>query len=248
MNIAVFGMGVMGQYVREAVENTDALNFVAGIEPHKEVNEDKIYQSLDAVQDKIDAIIDFSHFSNIDTVLAYALKNKVALVVATTGFNQEVEDRIKKAGETIPVLLASNTSLGVNVMVEALKKLVPMLAEDYDIEIIEKHHNRKIDAPSGTAKTLLETINDSLEEKRELVYGREGIKKREKEEIGVHVVRGGTIVGEHSVIFAGTDEVIEIKHEAFSRKLFANGAVKAVKFLLNNNKIGFYTMKDILGL
>lgn len=247
MNIAVFGMGVMGQYVKEAVESTEGLNMVGAVEPFAKVEADGVYNSLYDIKDKIDVIIDFSHFSNIERVLEFALDKKTALVVATTGFSPEVEEKIKKAGESIPLLLASNTSLGVNVLVETLKKMVPMLAEDYDIEVIEKHHNRKIDAPSGTAKTILETINEALPEERDLVYGREGIKKREKKEIGVHVVRGGTIVGEHSIIFAGTDEVIEIKHEAFSRKLFAKGAVKAAKFLGTQEK-GFYTMKNVLGL
>jgi 4-hydroxy-tetrahydrodipicolinate reductase len=247
MNIAVFGMGVMGQYVKEAVESTEGLNMVGAVEPVAKVEAEGVYNSLYDIKEKIDVIIDFSHFSNIERVLEFALDKKTALVVATTGFSLEVEEKIKKAGESIPLLLASNTSLGVNVLVETLKKMVPMLAEDYDIEVIEKHHNRKIDAPSGTAKTILETINEALPEERDLVYGREGIKKREKKEIGVHVVRGGTIVGEHSIIFAGTDEVIEIKHEAFSRKLFAQGAVKAAKFL-GTQRAGFYTMNNVLGL
>lgn len=247
MNIAVFGMGVMGHYVKEAVKNTEGMTVVGSVEPRLETSREGVFGSLSEIQGKIDVIIDFSHFSNAETVLDFAVENKIALVVATTGFSEETEKKIKKAGELIPILLASNTSLGVNVLVETLKRLVPMLAEDYDIEVIEKHHNRKIDAPSGTAKTILETINESLPEERDLVYGREGIKKREKKEIGVHVVRGGTIVGEHSVIFAGADEVIEIKHEAFSRKLFANGAVKAAKFLASQ-PVGFYTMKNVLGL
>jgi 4-hydroxy-tetrahydrodipicolinate reductase len=246
MNIAVFGQGVMGRHVVESVDKA-GLNMVGAIEPFADIKGDKIYKSLDEITEKIDVIIDFSHYSNIETVLEYALREKVAVVVATTGFTEEVEAKIKDAGKEIPLLLASNTSLGVNVLVETLKRVVPMLAEDYDIEVIEKHHNRKIDSPSGTAKTILDTINDSLPEKRELVHGREGMKKREVNEIGVHAVRGGSIVGEHTVIFAGTDEVIEIKHEAFSRKLFANGAVKAAKFLANK-EAGLYTMNNVLGL
>ncbi len=246
MNIAVFGFGVMGRHVIDSVSKA-GLNMVGAVEPFGDFEGENIYKSLDEINEKIDVIIDFSHFSNVETVLEYALREKVAVLIATTGFSEEVEDKIKEAGKEIPVLLASNTSLGVNVFVETLKKVVPMLAEDYDIEIIEKHHNRKIDSPSGTAKTLLETINDSLPEKRDLVHGREGMKKREQNEIGVHAVRGGSIVGEHTVIFAGQDEVIEIKHEAFSRKLFANGAVKAAKYLYGK-EAGLYTMQNVLGL
>ncbi len=184
MNIAVFGFGVMGKHVIESVSKA-GLNMVGAVEPFGNSQGEKVYKSLDDINEKIDVIIDFSHFSNIETVLEYALRKKVAVLVATTGFSEEVENKIKEAGKEIPILLASNTSLGVNVFVETLKKVVPMLAEDYDIELIEKHHNRKIDSPSGTAKTLLETINDNLPEERELVHGREGMKKREKKEIGV---------------------------------------------------------------
>lgn len=247
MNIAVIGNGVMGGHLKSGIDSSEDLNLVGIIETFNEPAGDKVFGKLEDITEKIDVIIDFSHISNVDMVLEFAKKTKTAVVMATTGFSDEKEKEIEEAGKEIPILFASNTSLGVNVFVETLKRVAPMLADEFDIELIEKHHNRKLDSPSGTAKTLLHTINESLEEKRTLVHGREGMEKRKKDEIGVHAVRGGSIVGEHSVIFAGQDEIFEIKHEAFSRRLFATGALKAARFL-GGKPVGFYTMGDVLGL
>ena len=153
---------------------------------------------------------------------------------------EKMEETVKE----IPVLLSSNMSLGVNLLNDILERIVPVLYENYDIEVIEKHHNQKVDSPSGTAKTLVETIERSCTEEMREQYGREGNSKRERNEIGIHSLRGGTIVGEHSVLFCGEDEIIEIKHTAMSKKIFAMGALKAARFLVGK-EAGLYTMKDI---
>ncbi|MCI6152803.1 MAG: 4-hydroxy-tetrahydrodipicolinate reductase [Fusobacterium perfoetens] len=194
--------------------------------------------------EKGDVIIDFSHFSRLESLLNYSEKNRIPLVIATTGYSDEVLEKIKETSKKIPILISSNMSLGVNLMQDILERIVPILYGNYDIELIEKHHNKKVDSPSGTAKTMLEVIEKGCSEKMERVYGREGIKKREENEIGVHVVRGGTIVGEHSVLFCGNDEIIEIKHTALSKKIFGMGAIKAAKFLVGKEP-GLYSMKDI---
>ena len=193
-----------------------------------------------------DVIIDFSHYSRLDSLLDYSKNKKIPLVVATTGYSDETLKKIKKTAEVIPVLLSSNMSLGVNLLNDILERIVPVLYENYDIEVVEKHHNKKVDSPSGTAKTLVETIEKSCPENMREQYGREGNSKREKYEIGIHSLRGGTIVGEHSVLFCGEDEIIEIKHTAMSKKIFVVGALKAAEFLIGK-EAGLYTMKDIFG-
>ena len=204
------------------------------------------YKRLSEINAKIDGIIDFSHFSLAEEILKYAIEIKSPLVIATTGHTDEQKLKIEEASKKIAILKATNTSLGVNIMNEIVSYATKLLA-DFDIELIEKHHNRKIDAPSGTAVTLLEVINESLSEKKNFVYGREGNEKREKNEIGIHAIRAGNIVGEHTVIFSSGDEIIEIKHEALSRKIFADGAVKAI-LSLKSKPSGLYLMKDILNI
>ena len=191
-----------------------------------------------------DVIIDFSHFSRLDSLLEFAENKKIPLVIATTGYSDETLEKIKKTAQKIPVLLSSNMSLGVNLMQDILEKIVPVLYGNYDIEVVEAHHNKKIDSPSGTAKTLVEVIEKGCGEAMKKQYGREGIHPREKNEIGIHSLRGGTIVGEHSVLFCGNDEIIEIKHTAMSKKIFAKGALEAAKFLIGK-EAGLYSMKDL---
>lgn len=191
-----------------------------------------------------DVIIDFSHFSRLDSLLEFAENKKIPLVIATTGYSDETLEKIKKTAQKIPVLLSSNMSLGVNLMQDILEKIVPVLYGNYDIEVVEAHHNKKIDSPSGTAKTLVEVIEKGCGEAMKKQHGREGIHPREKTEIGIHSLRGGTIVGEHSVLFCGNDEIIEIKHTAMSKKIFAKGALEAAKFLIGK-EAGLYSMKDL---
>ena len=231
----------MASFVKESIESSNH-KCVGMYDPLGNGN----YKDLKEIDNKIDGIIDFSHFSLTEEILNYAIEINSPLVIATTGHTDEQKLKIEEASKRIAILKATNTSLGVNIMNQIVSYATKLLA-DFDIELIEKHHNRKIDAPSGTAVTLLEVINESLSEKKKFVYGREGNKKREKNEIGVHAIRGGNIVGEHTVIFSSGDEIIEIKHEALSRKIFADGAVKAILSLINKPS-GLYLMKDILNI
>ena len=231
----------MASFVKESIESSNH-KCVGMYDPLGNGN----YKDLKEIVTKIDGIIDFSHFSLTEEILKYAIEINSPLVIATTGHTDEQKLKIEEASKKIAILKATNTSLGVNIMNEIVSYATKLLA-DFDIELIEKHHNRKIDAPSGTAATLLEVIKESLSEKKNFVYGREGNKKREKNEIGVHAIRAGNIVGEHTVIFSSGDEIIEIKHEALSRKIFADGAVKAI-LSLTNKPSGLYLMKDILNI
>ena len=194
--------------------------------------------------EKGDVIVDFSHYSRLDTLLDYAVTNELPLVIATTGYSDEILKKIEDSSKKIPILLSSNMSLGINLLQDILEKITPILYPNYDIELIEKHHNKKIDSPSGTAKTLLEVMKKSIDDVIEEKYGRVGMEKREKNEIGVHSLRGGTIVGEHSVLFCGNDEIIELKHTALSKKIFAEGALQGAKFIIWKEP-GLYSMKDI---
>lgn len=230
MKIAMHGTGTMGKIIRDVGDNK-IVAFVDNIE------------DID-INEKIDVVIDFSHFSKLNDLLDRCAERNYPLVIATTGYSGETLEKIVETSKKIPILLSSNTSLGINAINSIFEKLVPRLEENFDIEIIEKHHNKKIDSPSGTAITLLETIQNSLHEKYDVVYGREGMTKREKKEIGVHAVRGGTIVGEHTIIFAGEDEIIEISHKALSKKIFAVGALKCADFIIGKRP-RLYTMKDI---
>ena len=231
----------MASFVKESIESSNH-KCVGMYDPLGNGN----YKDLKEIVNKIDGIIDFSHFSLTEEILKYAIEINSPLVIATTGHTDEQKLKIEEASKKIAILKATNTSLGVNIMNQIVSYATKLLA-DFDIELIEKHHNRKIDAPSGTAVTLLEVINESFSEKKNFVYGREGNKKREKNEIGVHAIRAGNIVGEHTVIFSSGDEIIEIKHEALSRKMFADGAVKAI-LSLTNKPSGLYLMKDILNI
>lgn len=241
MKIIVYGAGVMAQYVKESIKNSNN-EFMGFVDPFG--NGD--FENLEGKELEYDAIIDFSHFSLIDDVLNAALIKKVPLVIATTGHTQDQLEKIEKASSEIPIIKATNTSLGVTIVNEVVAFATSLL-KDFDIEIIEKHHNRKIDAPSGTAMTLLEKVEENLEGDYNIVYGRKDYSKRAEKEIGVHAIRGGNIVGEHTVVYAKNDEIIEIKHEALSRKMFSDGAVKAVMYL-NGKSAGKYTMKDVLGI
>ena len=168
-------------------------------------------------------------------------------MIATTGFTEKEIEKIESAAKEAPIIFSYNTSLGVNLLGELVKKMAGALGEGFDIEIMEKHHNKKLDSPSGTAKFLLDRVVEGHPEKLSPVYGREGMARRETNEVGVHAVRGGSIVGEHSVIFAGEDEIVEIKHEALSKNIFVRGALKGIGFLKGKEN-NLYTMKDVLSL
>lgn len=195
-----------------------------------------------------DAIVDFSHYSALGAVLDLALKRKSPVLLCTTGYSEAQSAEIDAAAAKIPVFQSANMSVGVSVLSELIKKAASVLSEGYDVEIVEAHHNQKIDAPSGTALMLADAVNEGAGGGREYVYERHSVRaKRGKGEIGIHSIRGGTIVGEHSVIFAGPDEVLEIKHSAASREIFAEGAVRAVRFLTSGGRAaGRYSMKDLV--
>ena len=245
MKILINGStGAMGKTLIEMIDGSDELELAAGVS--KDITGDESYpafSNFEQINVDYDVIIDFSHYTVTDTLIAYAIKMNKPVVLATTGLSAEQEANVVIASKSVPIFRAKNFSLGVNLIAHLIKSAQEVL-KDYDIEIIEKHHNRKTDAPSGTAFFLADALNENHDYTYK--YGREGNQaKREKNEIGIHAVRGGTIVGEHSVIFAGTDEIIEVNHAAHSKKVFANGAIKAAVFI-NNQKNGLYNMNDIM--
>ena len=204
------------------------------------------YGSFDDVKEKADVIIDFSRPDALGTILAYAEKTHIATVLCTTGFSASDKALIKEKSNTCTLFLSANMSLGVNIQIDLIRQVADFLGHDYDIEIIEKHHNRKVDAPSGTALALADALNDAFREDMNYVCGRHTTEdKRDKLDIGIHSVRGGTVVGDHSVSFYGNDEVITVSHQALSRQIFAVGAVRAAKFV-QGLPSGLYEMQDII--
>ncbi len=238
--------GKMGRVIDSIISQDAACEIVAGVDPYGEkYSTFPVFPDFSELPDA-DVIIDFSHPAALDNLITYAAKTKTAVVVATTGYNEQEIEKIKAAAGIIPVFFTFNLSLGVNLLVALAKKATAFLGNDFDIEIVEKHHNQKIDAPSGTAIMLANAINETLDNKMLYEYDRHSKRqKRSKREIGIHSVRGGTIVGEHEVIFAGNQEVVTLKHEAFSKTVFANGSVTAAKFLAGK-PAGLYNMNDIL--
>ena len=238
MNIVISGFGAMGQVLLDEIGKDETCGVCGIIDA---LNEHGV-SSFDQLETQCDVVIDFSHPNQLNDVLDYCKKTSTPVVIATTGMTETQEKDILKATKEIPILYTGNTSLGINVMNQLVQQMTQLL-EDFDIEIIEKHHNKKVDAPSGTAKMLL----SSIRKERDLtpVYGREGSSKRAKEDITIHALRGGTIPGEHSVIYAGDDEIIEIKHTALSKRIFAKGALKAAKYIVKRSS-GLYEMSDVL--
>lgn len=230
IKIIIHGTGTMSSILKNVIEAEEDLE-VSGF-------------ADDLTNEKGDIIIDFSHFSRIPNMLNFAVNNNIPIVICTTGYDDKILNQIKEASSKIPILLSSNTSIGINLMNDLVSKMAENL-NGFDIEIIETHHNKKVDSPSGTAKTLFNAINQTLKNKMNLINGREGNHKRDKNEIGMHSIRGGSVVGEHRVIFYGDDEAIEIKHSAMSKKIFVYGAIKAAKFLIGK-KPNLYGMKDVL--
>lgn len=204
-----------------------------------------VYKTFGEVKEKVDVIIDFSSPAVLKDELNYAIKNNCPVVLATTGYTESDLSLINEASKKIAVFRTANFSLGVNLLVKLVKQAASVLGEDFDIEIIEKHHNSKVDAPSGTALMLADGANEVFDGKKPYLNGREGIVGKRKNEIGIHAVRGGTIVGEHEVLFAGEDEIITLSHSARSKKVFAAGAIKAAKWIVGK-PCGKYDMKDVL--
>lgn len=247
-NIAICGAnGKMGKTIYNCIKERDNCKVVAGIDLYTEQYADfPIVSKPSELPVKPDVIIDFSNPASLDGLLEYGLTTGTPIVVASTGYSDEQIQKIKSASQQIPVFFTFNMSLGINLLVELAKKAASVFGDQFDIEIVEKHHNQKIDAPSGTAIMLANAINETLNNSKHYVYDRHSRRqKREKSEIGMHAIRGGTIVGEHDVIFAGHDEVITLSHSASSKTVFAEGSINAAIFL-KNQPAGLYDMSMLI--
>jgi len=247
INIIIHGCnGKMGKVIAKLASENPEFNVVAGIDKEISKSDFPVYTSLSQVNEKADVVIDFSYHTAIIDLLKDAVQKKLPVVIATTGLNEEEIKFVENASKEIPIFRSANMSFGVNILINLVKEAAKNLQYDFDIEIIEKHHNMKKDAPSGTAIMIADEINKVLDSKKEYIYGRHTkTNARNINELGIHAIRGGTIVGEHEVIFAGHDETISIAHSAQSREIFGNGALKAAKFISNKNP-GLYNMEDLL--
>ena len=240
--------GRMGRMISDIVSRDDAIEIVAGVDAFgSKYAQFPVYTSLDECKEEADVIIDFSTASAMSGLFAYSAARGIPVVVCTTGLSEEQTAAMKETSSRVAVLKSANMSLGINLLQTLLAEAAPKLAAaGFDIEVVEKHHNQKIDAPSGTALALADSINDAMDGAYTYVYDRSARRqKRPEKEIGISAVRGGTIVGDHDVIFAGEDEVITFSHRAYSRAVFGKGAVEAAKFLAGKQP-GFYTMHDVL--
>ena len=247
INVLISGaLGRMGRKVFEAANLSQTVKAVCGVDIKEDFSNSSypVYSNFNNVKEKVDVIIDFSAPANLDNVLEYAIKNGTPAVLCATGYSEDQVDLVKHASNKIAVFRSGNMSLGVNVLIDIVKKAATALG-GFDVEIIEKHHNQKVDAPSGTALMLADAVKEVQPEKY-YTYGREGIVgKRNESEIGIHAVRGGNIVGEHDVIFAGNFETITISHQATDRSVFAEGAIKAAIYLYGKTS-GLYNMNDVI--
>ena len=240
--------GKMGQCITQICAQDPDIEIVAGIDMYDGIkNTYPVFASLAECTVDADVIIDFSNAKAVDALVDYCVEKKIPVVLCTTGLSEEQLQKVEQAYEKVAILKSANMSLGINTLMELLKKAATVFAPaGFDMEIVEKHHNQKLDAPSGTALALADSMNDALEDAYTYKYDRSPErKKRDKYEIGISAVRGGNIVGEHEVIFAGQDEVIEFMHTAYSKAVFAKGAVEAAKFL-NGKGAGHYDMADVI--
>lgn len=249
INVIMHGCnGHMGRVVTELVEKENGIQIVAGVDAYTEkANEYPVFPSIKECTVKADVIIDFAVVSAVDDLLEYAVETETPLVLCTTGLTAEQLNKVNEASKKVAILKSANMSLGINTLMKLLRVATEVLGgRGYDIEIVERHHNQKVDAPSGTALALADCINQVLNNEYDYTYDRSTIREKRKEkEIGISAVRGGTIVGDHEVIYAGTDEVIEIKHTAYSKAVFAKGAIDAAKFLAGK-EAGMYNMADVI--
>lgn len=241
--------GKMGHMITELCSQEEEIRIVAGIDAfHQGASEYPVYRDIYNCDITADAVIDFSTASAVDPLLDYCVEKKMPCVLCTTGLSGEQLEHVKEASEKTAVLRSANMTLGINLLMKLLKEAAATLAPaGFDIEIVEKHHNLKVDAPSGTAIALADAVNEEMGGVYEYVYDRSKVRqKRDKRELGISAVRGGTIVGDHDVIFAGTDEVITFSHRAYSKGVFAKGALQAAKFIAGK-PAGLYTMADVIG-
>lgn len=241
--------GAMGQVISKIVEEDENIKIVAGIDLNDTIQHSyPVFPSLEACTVDADVIVDFASAKAVDGLLTYCSEKKMPVVVCTTGLSEEQIQHVEETARQTAVLRSANMSLGINLLLKLVKEAAEVLAAaGFDIEILEKHHNKKVDAPSGTALALADSINEAMDNHYHYKYDRSQTReKRQKDEIGIQAVRGGSIVGEHDVIFAGQDEVITFQHTAYSKAIFAKGAVSAAKFLAGKEP-GFYTMADVIG-
>jgi 4-hydroxy-tetrahydrodipicolinate reductase len=240
--------GYMGRTVARIAAGDPEIEVVAGFDINAvKLDSFPVYADPMEFGGAADVAVDFSNPSALDSLLRYCTGKKLPLVLCTTGYDEKQLDLIREASNKTPIFRTGNLSIGINLVIDLIKRASSFLGEGFDVEIVERHHRRKIDAPSGTALMLADAARDALPYEAEYVYERQSVRQpRGNHEIGISAVRGGTIVGEHEVIFAGLDEVIEIKHTAYSRDVFAAGAVKAAKFISGIKKPGMYNMQDLL--
>lgn len=240
--------GRMGQFITRLAEKETDMEIVAGVDVSNHIqNEYPVFSSIADCDVEADVVIDFASAKAVDALLDYCVAKKLPCVLCTTGLSEEQLKKVKEASGEMAVLKSANMSMGINLLLKLLREAAPVLAAaGFDIEIVEKHHNQKLDAPSGTAVALADAVNGALDNAYEYVYDRSTRREvRPQKEIGISAVRGGTIVGDHDVIFAGTDEVITFSHRAYSREVFAKGALLAAKFLAGK-PAGYYDMSDVI--
>ena len=242
--------GKMGRVITGLISEDEGIRIVAGVDAYTAVpNEYPVFDSIEQCDVEADVVIDFSNASAVDGLLSYCRARKLPVVLCTTGLSEAQLAEVEDAAKETAVLKSANMSLGINLLLKLLQDAAKVLGPaGYDIELVERHHNQKVDAPSGTAIALADSVNEALDHQYTYVYDRSQVRqKRDKKEIGISAVRGGTIVGDHEVIFAGTDEVIEFRHTAYSKSVFGKGAVEAAKFLAGK-PAGRYDMSDVIQL
>ncbi len=239
--------GKMGAAVTGIVDGREDCAIAAGVDVNTASTRGyRVYANISEVTERADVIVDFSHPSALDSILAYSAEKSIPVVLCATGYSEAQINQIKQASGSVPVFHSGNMSLGVNLLIALSRKAAQILGGSFDVEIVEKHHNQKIDAPSGTALMIADAVSDELPYQPRYEYDRHSVRrKRERSEIGIHSVRGGTIVGQHDVIFAGQDEVLTISHSAQSKGVFAAGAVNAAVFM-RGKSAGLYDMNDLI--
>ena len=240
--------GKMGQVIKGLIQNEKQVELVAGVDAYIEVEQSfPVFASIAECNVEADVIIDFSNVAAVEGLLQYCVEKQVPVVLCTTGLSETQLEAVDEAAKKVAILKSANMSLGINMLLKLLQDATKVLSPaGFDIELVEKHHNQKLDSPSGTALALADSINEALDNEYDYVYDRSQVReKRSKKEIGISAVRGGTIVGEHEVIFAGADEIIEFKHTAYSRAVFGKGAIEAAKFLAGQ-KSGMYHMSHVI--
>ena len=239
--------GRMGKVVASLAKETDDIEIVAGVDKVEGEQKFPFYTSIKDVKETADAVIDFSNSEAVDELLDYCVEKKMPVVLCTTGLSDDQIDRVVIESKNIPILRSANMSIGVNLLISLVKEAAHVLKDKgFDIEIVEKHHRNKLDAPSGTAIALAEAAEDGREESMNFVYDRSRQRKaRDNDEIGISAVRGGSITGDHDVIFAGNDEVLTLSHTAYTRDIFGKGALAAAKYLVGKEP-GLYNMQDVI--